>query len=133
MNMTKIAKLAGCSLSTVSKAFRNSPEISEETKQRIFEIAKEGDCFVKYYAPIYENKVIAVICKELVDSTYGDLVESLNQKISRRGDTLLISSSNFARSTLEGLIDYYVNYHRVDGLILVDYFMTGNESLKNFP
>ena len=45
MNMTKIAKLAGCSLSTVSKAFRNSPEISEETRNKIFEIAKQNNCF----------------------------------------------------------------------------------------
>lgn len=119
MTMTKIAKLSGCSLSTVSKAFRNSPEISEHTKEKIFRIARENNCFTKYYTPIYKKRVFAVICNELISSVYGVMVDSLNNKISANGDTLLISSCNFISANWEDLIDYYINYHKVDGLIII--------------
>ncbi|KLT16593.1 LacI family DNA-binding transcriptional regulator [Neobacillus vireti] len=36
-----VAKEAGVSIGVVSKAFNNYPDISEKTKQRIFEVAKE--------------------------------------------------------------------------------------------
>ncbi len=121
MNMTKLAKLAGCSLSTVSKAFRNSPEISEETKMRIFEIAKEHNCLNKYYTPIYKRRVFAAICQEITSSVYGDIVETLNKKISENGDTFLISCSNFLKDSFSELINYYVNFLRVDGLIIIDH------------
>ena len=119
MNMTKIAKLAGCSLSTVSKAFRNSSEISEETRARIFEIAKQNNCFDKYFSPVYEKRVFAVICKELNNSSYGTIVDALNEKISANGDTLLISNCNFVDAALDQLLDYYINFHKVDGLIII--------------
>ncbi|ALC91688.1 transcriptional regulator [Bacillus sp. FJAT-18017] len=38
-----VAKKAGVSIAVVSKAFNNYPDISEKTRQRIFEIAKELD------------------------------------------------------------------------------------------
>ncbi len=119
MTMTKIAKLSGYSLSTVSKAFRDSPEISKETKEEIFTIARENDCFTKFYAPIYKKHVFAVLCNELVSSVYGVIVDSLNNKISANGDTLLISNCNFISANFEDLFDYYINFHKVDGLIVV--------------
>ena len=36
-----VAKKAGVSVSVVSKAFNNYPDVNEKTRQRIFEIAKE--------------------------------------------------------------------------------------------
>lgn len=36
-----VAKRAGVSIGVVSKAFNNYPDVSEKTKKRIFEIAKE--------------------------------------------------------------------------------------------
>ncbi len=119
MTMSKIAKLSGCSLSTVSKAFRNSPEISEITKEKNFKIARENNCFTKYYAPVYKKHVFAVVCNELLSSFYGVIVDALNHKITANGDTLLISSCNFISANLEDLFDYYINFHKVDGLIVI--------------
>ena len=133
MNMTKIAKLAGCSLSTVSKAFRNSPEISEETRNKIFEIAKQNNCFDKYYSPVYEKRVFAVICKELITSSYGTIVDALNEKISANGDTLLISTCNFVNTALDELLDYYINFHKVDGLIIISSKVSDIEFAQKIP
>ena len=137
MTMSKIAKLSGCSLSTVSKAFRNSPEISDSTKEKIFKIARDNDCFTKYYAPVYKKRVFAVICNELIGSVYGVMVDSLNNKITANGDALLISSCNFISANLEDIFDYYVNYHKIDGLIIIgklpESIKTDNKIFSNTP
>ena len=41
MTQRELAKLANVSFSTVSKAFNNSDDISDETKNYIFKIAKD--------------------------------------------------------------------------------------------
>lgn len=133
MNMSKLAKLAGCSISTVSKAFRNSQEISPETRDRIFEIAKQNNCFERYYSPIYKKRVFAVICKDLITSIYDAIVDSLNVKITANGDTLLISNCNFVDSAFNDLIEYYVNFHRVDGLIIISSQNYNLELHHNIP
>ena len=48
MTLKRIAELAEVSVATVSKAFSGSHEIGEDTKKRIFEIAKQEGCFEKY-------------------------------------------------------------------------------------
>lgn len=120
MNMTKLAKLAGCSLSTVSKAFKNSNEISKQTRDRIFEIAKQNNCFTKYYSPNFEKHVFAVICHELSSSVYSDIVEELYKKITDNGDMVIVSCNKFVDSKLDEILDYYTNFHKIDGLILLD-------------
>ena len=45
--MARLASLAGVSVSTVSKAFSGSAEISEERREYIFKIAKENGCYDK--------------------------------------------------------------------------------------
>ena len=56
MNLQTLAKYSGCSVSTVSKAFSGSAEISDDTKNRIFNIAKELGCFEKYSKESYFNR-----------------------------------------------------------------------------
>ena len=45
-----IAQLAGVSQSTVSRALRNSPQVTEETRERIQAIAKELNYQVDHVA-----------------------------------------------------------------------------------
>ena len=42
MTLKDVAQLSGCSVATVSKALKDSPEISEEVKQRIVLVAKKS-------------------------------------------------------------------------------------------
>ena len=65
MTMRELAALANVSVSTVSKAFHDAEDVSEETKVHIFEVAKKYGCFGKYYKKVSlendEKKVYNII------------------------------------------------------------------------
>lgn len=120
MNLSKLAQIANVSVSTVSKAFSDSKEISEQTKELIFNVAKENGCFDKYYKPKYSKKVIAVICPEMLGIHYTQMATLLNNEINSNGGTMLMSVSNFSAKKEQELIDYYTRFAHADGIIIVE-------------
>ena len=120
MNLTRIAKLAGVSVSTVSKAFSGSAEISEKTRQRIFEVAKEQGLYDKYNKNKFGKKVIGVICPEITSDYYNMFASILNRKIVERGGLMTLSVGNFDPAREAELFTYYSSYCGVDGVILIN-------------
>ncbi len=120
MNLSKLAQLANVSVSTVSKAFSDSNEISEQTKELIFSVAKENNCFDKYYKPRYSKKVIAVICPEIIGIHYSQMATYLSNEISSHDGTMLISVSDFSKKKQDELIDYYTRFVHADGIIIIE-------------
>ncbi len=120
MNLSKLAQIANVSVSTVSKAFSDSSEISEQTKELIFNVAKEYGCFDKYYKPKYSKKVIAVICPEMLGIHYTQMATLLSNEIDANGGTMMLSVSNFSAKKEQELIDYYTRFAHADGIIIVE-------------
>ncbi len=120
MDLKKLAVLANVSVSTASKAFSGSREVSESTREAVFSVAKEHGCFEKYYKPKYEKRVIALLCPEILGIHYGKMATDMEREISERGDTLLISVTNFSHKTQNELIDYYVKFCHVSGIIIIE-------------
>jgi len=120
MNLAKLAQLTNVSVSTVSKAFSDSPEISAQTRELIFNAAKEHGCFDKYYKPVYSKKVIAVICPEMLGIHYTQMATFLSEKISSRKGTMLLSIDEFSGEKNQELIDYYTKFCRADGIIVIE-------------
>ena len=61
MTLTELARLAHVSTSTASKAFALSPEVNQETRDMIFEVAKQHGCFKKFYRTEYPGLVFAIM------------------------------------------------------------------------
>ena len=120
MNLSKLAQLANVSVSTLSKAFSDSKEISEQTKDIIFSVAKEYGCFNKYYKPKYSKKVIAIICPEILGIHYTNMVTFFSNEISIRDGTMIISASNFSHKREQELVDYYTKFVHADGIIIIE-------------
>ena len=120
MNLSKLAQIANVSVSTVSKAFSDSNEISEQTKEMIFNVAKEYGCFEKYYKPTYPKKVISVICPEMLGIHYTQMATFLSNEISLRDGTMVLSVSDFSAHKEQELIDYYTRFSRADGIIVIE-------------
>lgn len=117
MTMDKLAKLAGVSVSTISKAFSGSKEISEDKRKYIFEVAKEAGCYDKYCKNIRTEKVIAVICPEFNSRFYSEQLFFLEKEIKKHGAVMVCSCSNFDRDEGARLLSLYTEQLKVDGII----------------
>ena len=117
MTQRELAKLANVSFSTVSKAFNNSDDISDETKNHIFKIAKQYGCYGEFFKGKYHKKIIAIICPEIVSSYYTEFIKCFQTLIEKDGNIPIVSSDNFDKNKADELIEYYASYMKVDGII----------------
>ena len=119
LTLSKIAKLAHVSVSTASKAFSMSSEISEKTRQEIFQIAKEYGCFKKFYNAKYPKYVVAIICPEFYGRYYSRMVALLEDHLRRQNCDICVAATGFSGEKEAELLDYYHNYANVDGIIMI--------------
>ena len=119
MTMRELASLCKVSVSTVSKAFQDSKEISAETKERILTMAKQYGCLGKYQKQKYRKPIIAIICHEVQSNYYSSMVETLQRLIQKSGCIATISTDHFDKDEQEELIEYYASYMKVDGILVL--------------
>lgn len=119
VTLSKIAKLANVSLSTASKAFSGSSEVHEETRNRIFEIAKQQGCFKKFYNAKYPKLVLAVILPEFSSVYYTRYLSALRASLDETVWELSVSTTNFRQETEKELLDYYYKHANADGIIVI--------------
>ena len=96
MTLTKIAQLAHVSVSTASKAFSMSNDVNEQTREKIFEIARENGCFKKYYRAEYPRFVIAVICPEFKSTHYAHLLSLIQKHLSENNCEICVAATDFS-------------------------------------
>jgi len=120
MSLSKIAKFCGCSVSTVSKAFHDSPEVSTKTKEKIFDIAQSLGYYNKYYKPTMDYKTIAVLCPDINSPFYCSLLNALQNKIEKKGDLMVISICQFNKTSIHKQLKYFSSTNSVHGMILLD-------------
>lgn len=118
MTMRDIAKLCNVSVSTVSKAFMCADDISEDTKQMIFSVAKENGCYEKYYKGKYHKFVVAVICPEIDSQYYARFTERLQEAIENVGGIMVVALDRFDKRRRNELVEYFSASNRADGLVV---------------
>lgn len=118
MTLSELARLAGVSVSTASKAFSGAEDISEETRAHVLGIARENGCYGKFYRGRHEKHIIAIICPELSSAYYNHHVEILQERLERIGALVLVSADHFGYARQAELIEYYASYLHVDALII---------------
>jgi DNA-binding LacI/PurR family transcriptional regulator len=123
-----IAKLAGVSKSTVSRALNNSPLISEDTRMRIQAIAREhhfathqgARCLslqrsdtIGLIIPFYESCSTSHL---ITDSFFVDILRGIMLTLAEYGYDLLIGQPS---KDAPGDVQRYLESKRADGLILL--------------
>ena len=129
MTMTELARLANVSLSTASKAFSVAEDISEETREHIFRIARENGCFGRFYKGTSTQPIIAVVSSEPIGGYYASIVEELRRQIERDGAICVTATDSFDAEKQEELLDYFISWMKVDGVIV---FSLRNELKKAY-
>lgn len=89
MTLKDVAQLSGCSVATVSKALKNSPEISEEAKQRIVSIAKKSGYLKKATTRTAVLGGLKTVIFNDVKGDSADLILSL-QRLAKKFGLILI-------------------------------------------
>lgn len=120
ITLSKIAKEAHVSVSTASKAFSGSPEVNEETRQQIFEVAKRYGCFKKFFNAKYSKYVIAIICPEFNSIHYANYLSFLRQNLEQKNCEICVAESSFSAEKEKELLNYYYKHADVDAIIVIE-------------
>ncbi len=115
-----LAKQLNLSVATVSKALRDSYEISNETKQKVLTLAKELNYVPNPYASSLRKRVsntIAVVLPEVADSFFSQAINGIESIAQDKGYHVLIylTHENFVRE--EAILKEFQS-GRVDGILI---------------
>jgi len=127
MTMKELARLANASVSTVSKAFSGSSEISSRKREEIFEIAKREGCFEKYYKPEFQKSVIAVICPEFRGGYYPQQLDYFEKEIKKHGGIMIAACFDFEEESKKELLSYFSENVKASGIILIGSMPDGTD------
>ncbi|MGD8326166.1 MAG: LacI family DNA-binding transcriptional regulator [Sphingomonadales bacterium] len=126
IKMDDIARLAGVSKSTVSRALSNSPLVNEKTKKKIRELANQHHYILDQRARnfrLQQSHTIGVVFpmryerdQYISDPFFLDLLGHLADGLTERGYDLLLSKPKLHEASW---LDNIVAAKRTDGLILI--------------
>ena len=115
-----LAKELNLSVATVSKALRDSHEISTETKQKVLALAQKMNYVANPYASSLRKRrsnTIAVVLPEVADSFFSQAINGIESVAQDKGYHVLIylTHESFARE--EAILKEFQS-GRVDGILL---------------
>jgi len=107
--MSDIARLAGVSVSAVSRALRGSPDIGEDTRKRIVELARSLNYTVNVGAAnlrLRQNSTVAVVVpsftnlrERLTEPFFISLISAIANALTDRGFEMLLLRVDATKST----------------------------------
>ena len=120
VTMDDIAKRLKVSAVTVSKVFREHPDISHETARKVKKVAQELGYVPNYFArniASNQSRVIGVILPNVSQSLFAPLVESMYQSAHEKGYEIILKISEEDAYREKKLIESLLSM-RVDGIVI---------------
>lgn len=116
VNLKKLAQLLNLSIATVSKALRDSYDISKETKEKVIALANELNYQPNPYASSlrkHKSKTIAVIIPEIANNYFTLAINGIESIAQQKGYHVLIYLTHedvkrevaFTRELFNGRVD----------------------------
>jgi len=120
INIQALADILKISKSTVSKALKDSHEISDETKKKVLALAAKLNYSPNPYASSLrkkKSKTIAVVMPEVADSFFSLIINGIQSVAEKKGYHVLIYLSHEKYSNEKNILNEIQN-GRVDGLLI---------------
>lgn len=120
LNIRTLASQLQLSVSTVSKALRDSHEISEETKKKVLRLAASLHYTPNAYASSLRKKrsrTIAVVLPEVADSFFSQAIDGIQSVAKDKGYHLLIYLSHEKLANEQHILQDFQS-GRVDGVLI---------------
>jgi LacI family transcriptional regulator len=120
VNIKKLAQLLNLSISTVSKALRDSHDIGKDTKEKVLQLANELNYQPNPHASSlrkHKSKTIAVIIPEIANNYFALAINGIEFVAREKGYHVLIylTHEDFAN---EIAFTRHLNSGRVDGVLI---------------
>lgn len=116
-----VARLAKVSTSTASRALSNNPAISEGTREKVKECAKQLNYQPNEQARALRQSrtnIIGLIVPSLINPYFAEMGTTIQRHAAQFGLTTLIANTNEAVDELRKAMEMMIS-QRVDGLIVV--------------
>ncbi len=121
VDIKEVARKAGVSIATVSRAFNDSSRVKAPTKEKIQKISKELNYIPNPIARSLSKKsseTIGVVLPDLFGEFFMDIIHGIDEEAYKHNWFVILSSSHSKRNILETLVEF-MGSGRVDGVILM--------------
>ena len=128
--LKEIAEALGISITTVSKALKNYPDVSEKTRKAVLALAEELNYTPNSFAVnlrTKESKTIGLIIPEVVHHFFSNVINGIIAEAEKNGYLVIILQSNESLELEKKQVALLIN-KRVDGIIMSH----SNESNNDF-
>jgi LacI family transcriptional regulator len=118
--LKNISSMLGISISTVSRALSDHPDISNATKQKVRELAEMLDYEPNSYAVYLRtnaSKVLGLIVPEISNNFYDSVISAIEEEARKIGYSLLILQSG-NNSEIEQAGIRLCKYNRAAGIFI---------------
>src|SRR5690625_6489333 len=120
-----IAKKAGVSTSTVSRALNNHQDISKETKEKILKVLKDNNYTPNDVARSLIQKktyTIGLLLPEFTGNFYPNIAQVIEDVLSKYGYYTIYGIINGSKTKEKKLLNYMLE-RKLDGLVVTPEFM----------
>jgi len=120
VTLKDIAKVAGVSCATVSRALSNHPDINEETKKRIRKISQEMNYIPNPSARSLKGKntnMIGLIIPDISNPFFAELALGVESFANENGYCVFLCNTDWKYEREKTYVDV-LNVKRVDGIII---------------
>lgn len=127
-----IAKMAGVSVTTVSRALNDAPEISPETRKRILRLCQETGYRANLLARSLissRTNIIGVISPDISSPFHAAFSLHLERYARERGYQVMLCSGHPGDDRIDELFDFLIS-QRVDGILLLSSSSSAGGLLK---
>ncbi len=119
--MADVARMAGVSVTTVSRSYNEPDAVSEKIRLRIAEAARTLDYVPNVMAgslAAKRSKAVAVVVPTLNNSVFALMLEELSKVLNRQGYQVMLASSDYSAEREEELVKSLLSWSPA-GIVLV--------------
>ena len=120
VTMQTVARMAGVSAMTVSRALKSDASISEETRDRVLEIVKRVGYVPDATARVFATRrsgFVAALVPSLNNSNFADTVHGMSEVFDAAGLQMLLGDTEYSLAREEDLIRAFLQ-RRPEAIIL---------------
>jgi LacI family transcriptional regulator len=120
ITLKEIATKLGISITTVSKALKNYPDVSDKTKKAVVELAQQLHYTPNSFAVnlrTKESKTIGLIVPEVMHHFFSNIINAIIDEAEKSGYLVIILQSNESLALEKKQVELLIN-KRVDGILI---------------